>query len=176
MTFIEKCDSPVVKLDSEVRSVLPQAHASDTAFFEMHWAPPPQTACWAAAIPYSPASLVSLRPIFKAALSSFCLRLFLQGLLLFVWLICTHYWRGLEGFPSGARGKESTCQCRRCKTCGFDPWVGKIPWSRKWQPTSAFLPGKFHGGLQSMGLQKVRHNWACSCAGWDPEPHTSRAR
>ena len=24
-------------------------------------------------------------------------------------------------------GKESTCQCRRCKTCGFDPWVGKIP-------------------------------------------------
>ena len=29
-------------------------------------------------------------------------------------------------------GKESACQCRRC---GFDPWVGKIPWSRKWQST-----------------------------------------
>ena len=28
-------------------------------------------------------------------------------------------------------GKESTCQCRRR---GFDPWVGKIPWRRKWQP------------------------------------------
>ena len=28
---------------------------------------------------------------------------------------------------------------------GFDPWVGKIPWSRKWQPTPVFLPGKFHG-------------------------------
>ena len=27
---------------------------------------------------------------------------------------------------------------------GFDPWVRKIPWSRKWQPTSVFLPGKFH--------------------------------
>ena len=27
----------------------------------------------------------------------------------------------------------------------FDPWVGKIPWSRKWQPTPVFLPGKFHG-------------------------------
>ena len=28
--------------------------------------------------------------------------------------------------------------------CGFDPWVGKIPWSRKWHPTPVFLPGKFH--------------------------------
>ena len=28
---------------------------------------------------------------------------------------------------------------------GFDPWVGKIPWRRKWQPPPVFLPGKFHG-------------------------------
>ena len=28
---------------------------------------------------------------------------------------------------------------------GFNPWVGKIPWRRKWQPTAVFLPGKFHG-------------------------------
>ena len=28
---------------------------------------------------------------------------------------------------------------------GFDPWVGKIPWSRKWQPTPLFLPGESHG-------------------------------
>jgi len=35
-------------------------------------------------------------------------------------------------------GKESACQCRRC---GFDPWVGKIPWRRKWQPTLVFLLG-----------------------------------
>ena len=27
---------------------------------------------------------------------------------------------------------------------GFDPWVGKIPWRRKQQPTPVFLPGKFH--------------------------------
>ena len=27
----------------------------------------------------------------------------------------------------------------------FDPWVGKIPWRRKWQPTPVFLPGKSHG-------------------------------
>ena len=28
---------------------------------------------------------------------------------------------------------------------GFDPWVRKIPWRSKWQLTSGFLPGKFHG-------------------------------
>ena len=39
---------------------------------------------------------------------------------------------------------ESDCQCRRRRRCGFDPWVGKIAWSRKWQPLSVFLPGKFH--------------------------------
>ena len=51
--------------------------------------------------------------------------------------------RFVLGFPGGFPGsKESTCQCRRC---GFDPWVGKIPLWRKWQPTSVFLLGKSHG-------------------------------
>ena len=45
----------------------------------------------------------------------------------------------------GASGKESNCQCRRCKRHEFDPWIGKIPWRRKWQRTSIFLPGKSHG-------------------------------
>jgi len=31
------------------------------------------------------------------------------------------------GFPSGVGGKEPACQRRRCKRCGFNPWV-KIPW------------------------------------------------
>ena len=31
------------------------------------------------------------------------------------------------------------------KRLRFDPWVGKIPWSRKWQPTPVFLPGEPHG-------------------------------
>ena len=42
-----------------------------------------------------------------------------------------------KGFPGGANGKESSWQCRRCKRRGFDLWVRKIPWSRKWQPTPA---------------------------------------
>ena len=32
------------------------------------------------------------------------------------------------GFLHGDSGKEPACQCKRCKRCGFDPWVGKIPW------------------------------------------------
>ena len=34
---------------------------------------------------------------------------------------------------------------------GLDPWVGKIPWSRKWQPTPVFLPGKSHGQRSLVG-------------------------
>ena len=46
----------------------------------------------------------------------------------------------------------------------FEPWVGKIPWRREWQPTPVFLPGKIPwmeepGGPQSMGSQRVGHDW-----------------
>ena len=44
-----------------------------------------------------------------------------------------------QGLPGGASGKEPTCQSRRGKRHGFDPWVGKILWRRKWQPTPVFL-------------------------------------
>ena len=49
---------------------------------------------------------------------------------------------GTLRIPSSLTGKESACQCRRC---AFDPWVRKIPWRRKWQLTSVFLPGKSYG-------------------------------
>ena len=34
---------------------------------------------------------------------------------------------------------------------GFDPWVGKIPWRRAWQPTPVFLPGEFLGQRRLSG-------------------------
>ena len=34
------------------------------------------------------------------------------------------------GLPRGASSKELSCQYRRHKRCGFDPWLGKIPWKR----------------------------------------------
>ena len=33
----------------------------------------------------------------------------------------------------------------RCKRWGFDPWVGKSPWRRTWQPTPVFFPGESQG-------------------------------
>ena len=37
------------------------------------------------------------------------------------------------------------------KRCGFDPWVEKILWIRKGQPTPVFLPGKLHGQRSLVG-------------------------
>ena len=51
------------------------------------------------------------------------------------------------GFPA----KESTCQCRRHKRQELNPWVGNIPWSRKWQPSPVFLPRNFHGQRRLVG-------------------------
>ena len=54
--------------------------------------------------------------------------------------------------------KGSACQCRRLRRPKFNPWVGKIPWRRKWQLTPVFLPEKFHGqepgGFQPRGLKE----------------------
>ena len=49
-------------------------------------------------------------------------------------------------FPSESSEKPSIMKMpfRFHRTCGFDPWVGKTPWRRKWQPTPVLLPGKSH--------------------------------
>ena len=70
--------------------------------------------------------------------------------------------------PRCLSGKESACQCRRHKRRGVDSWVGKILWSRKWQSTPVFLPGKFHEYFE------VITKWPCflkkyfifGCAGY----------
>ena len=65
----------------------------------------------------------------------------------------------IKGFPGGSVLKESACQCRRPR---FDPWVRKIPWRRKWQPISVFLPGKSHGQRSLVGYSL----WGCSSCTW----------
>ena len=51
-----------------------------------------------------------------------------------------------QGLLGGAVVKSpSARQCRRHKRHGFSPWVGTIPWRRKWQLTPVFLPGESHG-------------------------------
>ena len=66
----------------------------------------------------------------------------------------------LFNLPRWPRGKEFACQCRRC---GFNPWVGKIPWRRKWQPTLVFLSEKSHGQRNLVGYSL----WGCKRVGCD---------
>ena len=65
-------------------------------------------------------------------------------------LCSTFYWKSLtahtytythEDSPGGASGKRSTCSAADSRH-GFSPWVGKIPWRSKWQPTPVLLPGE----------------------------------
>ena len=53
----------------------------------------------------------------------------------------------VHGLPSWLNSKEPTCrlQFRNHRICGFDSWVGKTPWRRKWHPAPGFWPGKSHG-------------------------------
>ena len=99
-------------------------------------------------------------------------------------LLCTDIKRG---FQSDSVGKNPPAnQCRRC---GFDPWVRKIPWRRKWQPAPVFWPAELYelysplekamaphssalawkipwmeepGRLQTMRSQRVGHDRATS--------------
>jgi len=57
-------------------------------------------------------------------------------LYLFIWNLAIY-----KHYDVLALYKEFTWQCRRHR---FDPWVRKIPWRRKWQPSPVLLPGKSH--------------------------------
>ena len=64
-------------------------------------------------------------------------------------------YRDISGFPGGSVVKNLSANARRQ---GFNPWVGKIHWRRKWEPKPVFLPGKIPwteepGWLQPMELQ-----------------------
>ena len=58
------------------------------------------------------------------------------------------------GFCSGSDGKRICVLRRRPR---FDPWVGKMPWRRKWKPIPVFLPGKSHGQRSLLGYSP----WGC---------------
>ena len=90
-------------------------------------------------------------PWFIDALS----RLFLCLHVTFSLCVSLHTKTPDTGFTAGESVvEESACQCRRCR---FDPWVGKIPWRREWQPTPVFLPGKFHGQRSLAGYCPYGH-------------------
>ena len=83
-------------------------------------------------------------PSFEQIIYIFMIIFYLLFNLLAITFVISVVFQGLQkhlfGFPDLCSGKESASQCRRC---GFNPWVGKIPWRKKWLPTPVFLPGEF---------------------------------
>ena len=57
------------------------------------------------------------------------------------------------GLPSGSVVKKLPAKAGDI----FDPWVRKIPWRRKWQPTPEFLLGKSHGQKSLAGCSPRCH-------------------
>ena len=62
----------------------------------------------------------------------------------------------LRGFPAGDSGKNPAASVGNMRL-RFNPWVGKIPWRRAWQPTPVFLPGESHGQRSLVGYSP----WGC---------------
>ena len=54
-------------------------------------------------------------------------------------------------------GTESTCNAGDAPRHGFDPWIGKIPGKRVWQPTPVFLPGESHRQRSLVGYSPWGH-------------------
>ena len=67
----------------------------------------------------------------------------------YILYMCTYI--HILDFPGGSDGKSVCLQCRRPR---FDPWVRKMPWRRKWQPTPVLLPGKSHGRRSLVGYSQ----------------------
>ena len=62
----------------------------------------------------------------------------------------------IQGFPGGSVVKNPPANARNTR----DPWVRKIPWKRKWQPTPVFLPGESHGQRSLEGtVHRVAKSW-----------------
>ena len=81
---------------------------------------------------------------------------------------CYKHMTILKGIPGWCSGKEPTCW--RCRRPRFDPWVGRIPCRRAWQPTLAFLPGESHGQRSLAGYSLWGHKES------DSTEHTIRER
>ena len=67
------------------------------------------------------------------------------------------------------RGKSVCLQCGRP---GLNPWAGKTPWRRKWQPTPVFLPGKSHGRRILVGYSP----WGCKKSDMNEQLHSQPQR
>ena len=82
-------------------------------------------------------------------------KLSLLNRIYFLLRICQHFLQYLLSIILGIYyGRK---EGNKCKKCGFDPWVRKTPWRRKWQPALIFLLGKSHVQRSLVGYS----SWGC---------------
>ena len=62
----------------------------------------------------------------------------------------------IDWFPWWLSSQEPTCQCRRHRRLGFEPWVRKIL-GRAWQPAPVLLPEESHGQRSLVGYRPGSH-------------------
>ena len=82
-----------------------------------------------------------------------CLHLYSQG-------VSNYFWGTIKqnGLPRWCLVvKSPPASAGRCKSLGFDPWVGKIFWRRAWQPTLVLLPRESHGQRSLAGCSPQGH-------------------
>ena len=78
---------------------------------------------------------------------------------------------------SGSSSKKSTFQWRRCRRQEFDPWIKKIPWRRKWQPTTVFLLGNpINRGAWQATVHGVGKSWTWLSDWTHTHTHTRKHR
>ena len=66
---------------------------------------------------------------------------------------CIRRWVLYHWSPGGSVRRV----CLQCRRPGFNPWIGKIPWRRKWLSSPVFLPGEFHGQRSLVGCSPWGH-------------------
>ena len=70
----------------------------------------------------------------------------------------------IYGFPRWHSVKNQRADAAICRRCGFDPWVGKIPWRRKWQCIPVLLPGESHRQRSLVGHSPWGHRGSVTAA------------
>ena len=71
--------------------------------------------------------------------------------------LVTWVFQGIMSIFGAGNGTPLQYSCLQCGRPGFDPWVGKIPWRRSWQPTPVLLPGESHGQRSLGGYSPWGH-------------------
>ena len=73
-----------------------------------------------------------------------------------------HQMGAVLALPDCSVVKKSACQCRRCRSCSFHPWVRKSPWSRKRQTHSSILAWRIPWTEGCIKLDTTEHADACT--------------